>query len=189
MINYFQNFGFIRDKLPVSLHEKILEEYHSLKVPAFVSGITEKGVPKHYFLEKSNQELYQFIEPIVKKYTDEFGWPIRKYFTNDMPILFETPWVNNHKQTEFFPLHSHNGFLSYAIWLQLPDVETNFNFHYLDTIGNIRKHSIKLTKEDDGSLILFPSTLMHGVNPFYDTEATRITMSGNISLSVKDKNE
>ena len=78
-----------------------------------------------------------------------------------MPILFETPWVNNHKQTEFFPLHSHNGFLSYAIWLQLPDVETNFNFHYLDTIGNIRKHSIKLTKEDNGSLILFPASWTH----------------------------
>jgi len=189
MINYFHNFGFIRDKLPTSLHQKILEEYHNLKVPAFVSGITEAGVPKHYFLEKNNQELYEFLEPIVKEYTDEFGWPIRKYFTDDMPIKFDTPWLNTHQETEFFPLHSHNGFLSYAIWLEMPDVNTKFNFHYLDTIGNIRKHSIELTKEDNGSLIMFPSTIMHGVNPFYGTSDKRITMSGNISIAVKDKNE
>tara|TARA_B100001094_G_C17726461_1_gene574494 strand:- start:40 stop:606 length:567 start_codon:yes stop_codon:yes gene_type:complete len=188
MIINFENFGFLRDKLPTILHDKILDEYTELEKP-FVSGITEKGVPEHYFLEKTKFELFEFIEPLVKEYTDVFGWPIRKYFTDDMPIQFDTPWLNKHKQTQFFPLHSHNGVLSYAIWLKLPSVETNFNFHYIDTIGNIRKHSIKLSEKDNGSLIMFPSTIMHGVNPFYDTNDIRITMSGNVSIAVKGKNE
>ena len=52
-----------------------------------------------------------------------------------------------------------------------------------------KETAIKLSEKDNGSLIMFPSTIMHGVNPFYDTNDIRITMSGNVSIAVKGKNE
>jgi len=187
MINYFNNFGFLREKLPERLYNSLIEEVNTLKTDNFISGISAEGVPNHHFLDKNNNDLFQYLIPIVKSFTDHFGWPVRKYLTNDVPINFDAPWVNFHKQTQYFPLHSHNGAISYAIWLSLPSVTTQFYFHYLDTIGNIRKHEINLTKEDNGSLIMFPSTIMHGVNPFYNCSDVRITMSGNISLKVNNE--
>ena len=190
MIKYFENFGFVRSVLPKQLHQDLLKESLELfDTQSFVSGITDVGVPKHYHLEKNNDRLFEFVEGLLKDFVNEFGWPVRKYLTNDVPISYDQPWANNMKAGEYFPIHSHNGFISYAIWLKLPDVKTSFYFHYLDTIGNIRKHNIELTKEDDGGIIVFPSTIMHGVNPFYNTEQNRITMSGNVSLLVKENNE
>tara|TARA_B110000285_G_C14806807_1_gene460080 strand:- start:85 stop:651 length:567 start_codon:yes stop_codon:yes gene_type:complete len=188
MINYFKNFGFLQHKLPTNLYSNILLEASQLE-NSFISGISGEGVPEHFYLEKNNDILFTFLEPHVKEYVDTFGWPIRKYFTGDLPICYDTPWLNVHKKHQYFPNHSHNGVISYAIWLKLPDVETTFNFHYLDTIGNLRKHEINLTKEDEGSFVIFPSTIMHGVNPFYNTDDNRITMSGNISLKIKESNE
>ena len=59
---------------------------------------------------------------------------------------------------------------------------SNFGFIYQDILGNIKNYYYNMEKDIEGYLVLFPSKLLHLVNPFYDCEDERITISGNIDI-------
>jgi hypothetical protein len=105
------------------------------------------------------------------------------------PYVYGDIWVNLQKKNEFIPNHDHDGILSYTIWMKLPQTDGNryegsFEFTYLDVLGNVRNHLIQLTKNDEGSIIMFPATLQHCVYPFYSGDDVRISVSGNILLGL-----
>ena len=58
---------------------------------------------------------------------------------------------------------------------------SNFGFTYQDILGTTKNYYYNMEKDIEGYLVLFPSKLLHLVNPFYDCEDERITISGNIS--------
>ena len=60
---------------------------------------------------------------------------------------------------------------------------STFEFHFRDSLGRPRDYSYRLSKEDAGVLLLFPSELLHTVYPFYDCDEDRISVSGNILLN------
>ena len=107
----------------------------------------------------------------------------------DANIIFKKPWFNIQKKDQFIPNHTHDGILSYSIWIQLPFLKKNneknkfescFEFHYQNILGATNSHLIPLDKSYEGKFVLFPSTLQHCVYPFFDNDEIRISVSGNI---------
>ena len=109
-------------------------------------------------------------------------------------------WVNYQNQTEFNPLHKHTGVYSFVLWMKIPtsfeyqkknkialtsnnNSISNFQFHYINTVGDKSSYTYGMTPEQEGTLVLFPSRIWHGVYPFYDCDETRISVSGNIVLN------
>ncbi len=112
-------------------------------------------------------------------------------------------WVNYQKKHEFNPVHNHSGVFSFVIWLKIPydheeqcklpfldgmdeDIKApgEFQFQIYDMLGNIVTYPYKLGKEFEGKMLFFPSELRHLVNPFYETDEDRVSISGNISLAL-----
>lgn len=117
-----------------------------------------------------------------------------------------TIWVNFQKKYEHNPVHNHDGDLSFVIWLKIPyDLEKeknitnvkNSNSFHNETAGftflystpnsdlrwtGINKHPIPMTKEREGEIILFKSSLPHMVYPFYTSDEYRISISGNVGI-------
>ena len=109
-------------------------------------------------------------------------------------------WVNYQYKTEFNPYHDHSGVYSFAIWLSIPyawddqkklpqfdNIEVgqrkpgNFEFEYIDTIGDVRNCAYQLSPKNEGTMLFFPARLRHCVYPFYETEEPRISIAGNLS--------
>ena len=100
------------------------------------------------------------------------------------------------KKNEYLPLHHHEGVLSWVLWVKIPyeieeerkqdlddkgeSVTACLNFSYFDIAGNQRSLPVPVDKSQEGVLMMFPSKLLHQVNPFYKSEGERISISGNI---------
>ena len=117
-------------------------------------------------------------------------------------LILESIWVNYQYQTEFNPYHHHSGVYSFAIWLKIPyywkdqknlpqfkEIEEhnkkagNFEFEYINSLGDIRNMAYKLSKDLEGTMLLFPAKLRHCVYPFYNTKDPRISIAGNLYYS------
>tara|TARA_Y100001968_G_C19442140_1_gene763157 strand:- start:483 stop:1127 length:645 start_codon:yes stop_codon:yes gene_type:complete len=109
-------------------------------------------------------------------------------------------WVNYQYKTEFNPYHEHNGVYSFAIWMKIPyawedqkklpqfnnnndkNIKAgNFEFEYIDILGDVNNLGYKLSPNYEGFMLFFPSRLRHCVYPFYDSNEPRISISGNLS--------
>ena len=95
-------------------------------------------------------------------------------------------WYNIQRPNDYLPIHTHDGVLSYTIWLKLPPL-SEFIFYY-SGIVNQKDYTMRLTPQDEGDFIFFPAILAHGVHPFpsNDPNEIRISISGNISLQGVD---
>lgn len=115
-------------------------------------------------------------------------------------------WVNFQRKHEFNPIHNHSGLFSFVIWLKIPfegkdqlklpisqnsnaPLSSCFQFTYANVLGQSTDEKYVLGKEDEGTILLFPSQLRHQVYPFYDCEKERVSMSGNIFLTPSPKKE
>ena len=110
-------------------------------------------------------------------------------------------WVNSQRQTEFNPIHNHGGVLSFVIWMKIPTdfreqheipfaKESNtpqasdFQFLYTDIMGNVQGHNFLMSDKVEGTMMVFPSTLVHQVYPFYNCDDDRISISGNLYFDI-----
>jgi hypothetical protein len=177
-----KNFGFIEDRLPKKLFNQLLEE---CKVgeecnPEMVSGLTDKNVAKHRYLVNNNESLIQYINGLMLKYDNVCpGVHDIQVLTNNLPFGFGVPWINYQRKGEYVPQHQHDGIFSYSIWMKIPS-PCLFQFTYTNIVGNILRHSINLTKKDEGKIVFFPSKLPHIVYPFNNNEDIRMSISGNV---------
>ena len=184
---FLENFGFYKEKIPQDLYSNLLKE--SLNCTDIVnSGITEKGVATHFRLKDTAQQLNQYIITLIKNYEADFPGLVRiGILTKSLPYRIEEQWINHQKAGEFIPNHVHQGIYSYSIWIKIPQIDDNkyqgnFEFTYNNIIGNIVHKRFRLTKENEGEIIFFPSKLPHNVYPFLNSSETRISISGNIIL-------
>ena len=142
--------------------------------------------------------------PLIHQYGDVMGnvggsVPVNQYH----PYSLQQMWVNYQKQNEFNPLHDHNGVYSFVVWMKIPTrhFEQNknpialrsnhpkistFEFRYTDTLGKISEFVYEMNPEMEGTMLFFPSKLMHQVNPFFNCDEDRISISGNIVLNTKE---
>ncbi len=57
-----------------------------------------------------------------------------------------------------------------------------FNFVYTNILGKICPHRYEMSSDVEGTMLFFPSELIHNVHPFFNCTEDRISISGNISL-------
>ena len=156
----------------------------------------------------SSYEIYDkggwFTENVLLecgiKYEKNYGniWS-KVPITGSHPFTLSSMWVNYQKQYEFNPLHDHTGVFSFVIWMKIPTdyedqkqisitkdsnlpVVSNFVLNYHNTLGMIAQHVYAMSKEMEGTMLFFPSQLMHSVYPFFNCNKDRISISGNISI-------
>ena len=118
-------------------------------------------------------------------------------FLDRTDIKAESFWVNFQKKNEFNPFHIHSGVISFAIWMKIPYEYENekqlfikntkdecrsgcFEFIYSDIFGRIVNYLYPLSSKSEGKIIMFPAMLSHQVYPFYTSDQTRISISGNL---------
>ena len=117
------------------------------------------------------------------------------------PFALDMFWVNFQKQHEFNPFHHHSGVFSFAIMIKIPydwreqyelphikasnsPAAGNFEFLYVDVLGQINGYVYRLDPSCEGLILFFPSKIRHLVYPFYNCEEDRITIAGNIVYDI-----
>lgn len=131
-----------------------------------------------------DNELLLHLNHLVSLYVDSELQGLSKKISNFHAGKY---WVNFQKQHEFNPHHAHSGNLSFILYVDIPEQVKN---NYLDKTRNWQfncKGLLEFKNNDNpfayspstGELVIFPSSLDHGVWPF-DTQGTRISISGNI---------
>mgnify|MGYP001466977396 CR=1 FL=1 len=157
------------------------------------------------FLLKDKDDWFfnNTLTPLINYYENTFenlGRKVAVYSDDNTPIQYamNTWWINYQKQYEFNPPHLHTGVYSFVIWMKIPyeyeeqnkdnnsaaQVKGNFSFHYTNMFGEFSNADYQLGKKYEGTMLLFPSKLVHEAYPFYNSEEDRISVSGNISLKV-----
>jgi hypothetical protein len=186
MIHELKNFGVIRKELPKDLFSKLKDEClnaSSETHEVLISGLTEPGVPLHYYVKDNKQELKKCCIDIANQYLDEHNPAVSYKFKTEgkQPKQFypADPWINYQKKHQYIPNHDHTGFLAYTIWVNIPETSV-FEFMYSTITGEMFRERIMVKKETEGTIMIFPSKLIHCVYPFFNSEETRISISGNL---------
>ena len=141
---------------------------------------------------ESHLKYFQ-LDNVIKQYGHDYG-------TFKPTMVLENLWVNYMRENEYNPLHTHSGDLSFIIYLDVPDMSVELKNHVANSpppgwvmfqnelMGNeptwkiIRQSSPPKT----GHMFIFPAGLHHQVSP-YKTPGTRISVSGNLKYTNRDK--
>jgi hypothetical protein len=206
--HFFPNYGYLVEDIPLDIFAEIRKEVRKIKsdmenFPSATS-LLSGNIEQEFTLTECNNVLEPYVLRLVKSYDDHFNYikSINSLDT-DLPLGLTQLWVNFQKKHEFNPNHNHSGVFSFVIWVKLPyelkeeldaspgkysngNVASAFQFTYSDTLGNLRTHSLFLDKSSEGKILLFPNKMIHCVYPFYTSDEYRISVSGNISLKVKN---
>lgn len=183
------NLGYIRLKVPTNLFNNIKEEcmFASSDTHAsFNSSIEKRGTPTHYWLRFNRDPLRDYVSTLINEYVKRNDQAISMIFNSDgvkdAKFTPDNPWMNIQRHGEFLPNHDHYGFLSYNIWINIPS-PCMFEFVYNGVTGVNLRNKISLNRDSEGTIIMFPSKLVHCTYPHYNTTENRISVAGNIILN------
>lgn len=107
-------------------------------------------------------------------------------------LWLDSLWVNFNQKHDFNPPHSHNGDISFVIYVDVPqeifDIQADSNcpeagkivFEYGDKICDFMYDNYKVSPFD-GLMLLFPAKLRHYVAPYW-IDKERISVAGNFRL-------
>lgn len=154
-----------------------------------------------YAMEPNNPNLDKFILQVAYKYNEQYNLlSSNKIFSHGVDAMVGPAWINFQTATEYNPPHNHSGLISWTVWLKIPYLRAQeqeifpnradclngaFQFLYTDATGNIATETIFLDPSYEGKLVMFPSTFMHTVYPFYTSPDYKISISGNIYLDTE----
>tara|TARA_Y100000401_G_scaffold66780_1_gene53386 strand:+ start:2877 stop:3440 length:564 start_codon:yes stop_codon:yes gene_type:complete len=143
----------------------------------------------------SSLELYD-PEEKLRNYLKESSKELDHLYHPDIRLM--TLWVNFQKKYEFNPIHVHSGTISFVIWMKIPYEYQNelrtegakgltqtcrsgcFEISYLDILGQIHTYLYPLSPQYEGKIVMFSASQNHQVYPFYTSDETRISISGNL---------
>ena len=199
------NNGVIEGKLPdddIKNLWKLIDE--AKKKPEDMRNTLAGNINSSIRLDAQSPLIETFINEtlnsFVNKHMEAYGATNRPIMKEGQTLAVNSLWVNFQRQTEFNPMHDHAGVYSFVIWMQIPtsfeeqrklpitinsNASTqisNFSFTYVDILGKMKSFAYNMEKEAEGYMVLFPSSLHHLVNPFYDNDGERISISGNVSV-------
>jgi hypothetical protein len=212
-INTFSNLGFSLVKLtddeiaPIKLEVKKIE--NSFEGATKHNQRLAGNIKKEFLLSESKEHISKLLLPLVAAYNSYNGNWVTKTVASTgkfhpvKKIALENVWVNFQKKYEFNPPHSHDGLLSFVIWIKIPflmeeelknspgaESNTNipgcFNFHYTDILGDLMHCPIYADKKMENHLLMFPAKLNHSVSPFYTSDEYRISVAGNFVVDIQD---
>jgi hypothetical protein len=193
---WLPNCGYLMHRVPDDLLRKIDQEVRDIERDfgahdqqrhnSYLAG----HLRHQYLLQQCVPDLAPYVEMLAREYQNRFNYYVHQH------LIHKDSWVNFQSRHEFNPTHTHDGVISYVIWLQIPyDVEqeleiyseanggrrtSRFEFVYTNTLGNKLTHGFEVSREWQGQVCVFPAEMMHQVNPFYTTDQYRISVSGNL---------
>ena len=201
----FTNVGYTLVDFTDEELEPIKQEINSIKDK--FDGIDNRknlagNISKEFLLPNSVSHLENIFTPAILEYDSQFDYlQSVQMNTRDKPIKLDTPWVNFQRKHEFNPPHIHSGVFSFALWIDIPyyineemevessresnmNVPGHFTFTYLNALGNLSTEYIPADKTWNNKALLFPSKMMHSVQPFTTSDDYRVSVSGNFKIDV-----
>jgi|TARA_R110000765_G_scaffold185190_1_gene290917 uncharacterized protein (TIGR02466 family) len=164
---------------------------------------------KNYFIKKLNtckqssyksnvggfqsNSFYNIRKDILK---DIFLNPAYKYTEKLNPkkqfkIELINYWINKNKTHDYNLMHSHDGFLSGIYYIKTPidcgrlvfqnGNLTKMQYNYVNYFDNPNFFSTFISEVSEGEIYLFPSNLLHSVEPNRSNEE-RISVSFNLRI-------
>jgi hypothetical protein len=188
---HLKNKPVIKQKIPIELFNKLKQKVFEYKDKDNKLLGLHGNPPKHVFF-KNFELLDNYIKTIVQYYFNNYQ--IFNSFTNKkFKLIVSDLWINFQKKGQFINRHKHSGLFSYNIWIKIPfdyrkEIEqrgmesATFEFTYTNIIGELVTENINLTKNDEGTIIFFPSQLIHQVYPFFTSDEERISIAGNVMI-------
>ena len=156
------------------------------------------NIKEEYMLpEEIKPHVNRLLAPLVKEYSKHNKLPER--------LTLGNVWVNLQRKHEFNPPHTHDGVLSFVIWLQIPytfaeedqvapgakakkPLSGRFTF-YIPANDEVKTYHLDSDQSQENTVVLFPASMTHAVNPFYSSDELRITVAANYLDTEKLKNE
>lgn len=138
-------------------------------------------------------EFKNFIEAVATQYDKQLL---------NCEVELTSCWANFQRRYEYNPSHTHDGVLSFVIWLEIPyDLEQElavykdargqrascFEFKYTSVLGQISTHTLPIDRTWRGRMCMFPAKLIHQVNPFTTVDGVRISVSGNLEAVYREE--
>jgi len=202
MFKMFSNTGIIESKLNKKEINKLKSYIKKNSNKNKSNNLLAGNISNSFFLEdKDNWFFNNVLIPLIKQYKKEdLLTIIPSILTKNCSYVLNTIWVNFQNKYEFNPTHRHAGVFSFVVWIEIPSSykkekelkfikESNspcpntFEFIYTNILGAVCSDRIHLEPEDEGTILLFPASLLHQVYPFYLSNKQRVSVSGNISLN------
>lgn len=201
----FVSTGYMQLKVPDSIFDPLKEEIINMPFDQqYSAGKRLAGNIRNEFMLtdnfKNDEEFNNFIKLVSEVYNDK-----HHLVRHDAVFEIDEVWVNFQKKYEFNPNHDHTGLLSFVIWLQIPyelskelnqsGVDSNcnvgscFEFSFMDPLGKMRHHALKIDKSWEGQMVIFPSQLTHCVYPFITSDDYRISIAGNVKAIIDEKRD
>lgn len=190
--------------MPAEVKEALSAEIDDIRAGTATNSNAKLGIVGRpidgVIIKQSLPALEPFLLERIKVYDKAFDYINGlDWLTSSLPFEFSNVWLNFQYKHDYVPPHLHSGILSYVIWVKIPyDIEAEraqfptqsgeqntaaaFNFIYSDSIGRLKTHTLGLTSDDEWEMVMFPSSMMHYVNPFRTSNEPRISISGNIRL-------
>ena len=202
--NVFKNVGFISSTLTEEQLKPLKEEIDEIQSDFTKAESKNYDLVGHlknqYKLKKSTKHLEKLILPLINVYDGSFPTYLNgfSFLTRGIPFTLSNAWVNFQQKNEFNPPHVHNGVFSFVIYIKIPfsikdeikmfpdakqKLGANFTFVFTNSLGNLIQHYIPVDKTYENTILFFPASMMHYVNPFYSSDDYRISVSGNILLN------
>ena len=200
------NIDILESRIPFELFEKITKEIETPTQELEEHNNNLLGhIKEEYKLTHLKDDMSEYILECAKIWAEENPGVIESYEevrkADDWDFELDDPWYNLQKKHEFNPIHHHSGVLSFVMFIKIPydlaeedkvypsisgkeSYTSKFYFAYTDVLGRTRQLALPVTKDWEGTMLMFPATLHHGVYPFYTSDEYRITVSGNVNIKV-----
>lgn len=185
-------------------------------VNALLKASKLQNIPNNEYLAGRIENEKLFDSDTKNAFKNDILIYIKKYYSliskneniNNVGFDLESLWVNFQKCNEYNPPHTHNGDISFVIYVNIPseiENETNFtnsfkngsiSFSYgnttfprIDTYDTAARFREVLQPKtvinhlpQTGDMFIFPSYLIHFVEAFTTKNVERISISGNVNL-------
>jgi len=199
MYKSMSNVGYIQEKLNAKTINK-LNSYIKNKKNNMNNELAGNIENSFAIEDKNNWFFDNVLLPLIDQYPEkDLKEIVPHVLIKNCSYVLNKFWVNFQNKYEFNPTHNHAGVFSFIIWMEIPSSykkekqlpftkKTNspcantFEFIYTNILGKVSTEKFELEPEDKGTILVFPSKLLHQVYPFYLSNKKRISISGNISL-------
>ena len=205
-----RNVGWVQaklDKIHIDYLWKIIEEGKQNKL-SFKSELAGH-LSNSFEVEDTNDWFFNnVLHELISAFYNSNGGAhpknsIESAFRSNFVVRLEKFWANYQYKHEFNPPHNHSGLYAFVVWMKIPysskeqkklkfldgmrDIDKKageFEFVYTNLLGDISNYRYPMSPELEGTILLFPAQFMHCVYPFYDCDEPRISLSGNLMISI-----
>ena len=192
---------------------KILDDVIKEKELSPLNGDLAGNIMHEYSIPKGKAAVSPMLMHMIVKHREKYPNYFKKAHSTlnyrACEIELFNLWVNFQKKHEFNPMHVHRGVFSFVLFMKIPydleqedkvfpdtvnpgkfegyhdDLRTSrFVFVNPDPLYGMKQIPLHVDKSFEGKGCLFRSLQNHMVYPFYTSDETRVTVSGNIVIHV-----